>query len=190
MTRFGGTVRRSPCRPPACDQGPERELIFGQEHPPGRPALSGFTHADTFVVTLAGGTFKHMLYHFWMAFSGWQHVRAIQGGESYTALTEGLQDALWQLGGVPREHRTDRLSAAYRNLDATAHPDDDAASGYAAFCQHYGMAPTRNNNGVAHENGSVEPPTATLSAQSRKRSNSAARTTSSISLSIKPSLPS
>ena len=137
-------------------EGPERELIFRQEHPPGRQALSDFTHANTFTVTLAGKPFAHMLYHFWMAFSGWQYVRVIQGGESFTALTEGLQDALWQLGGVPREHRTDRLSAAYRNLDAGTAPDDDAAKGYAAFCQHYGMAPTRNNNGVAHENGSVE----------------------------------
>lgn len=137
-------------------EGPERELIFRQQHPPGRQALSDFTHADTFAVTLAGRPFKHMLYHFWLAFSGWQHVRVIQGGESFTALTEGLQDALWQLGGVPREHRTDRLSAAYRNLDPAAEPDDDAAKGYAVFCKHYGMEPTRNNNGVAHENGSVE----------------------------------
>lgn len=67
-----------------------------------------------------------------------------------------MQDALWQLGGVPREHRTDRLSAAYRNLDPAAEPDDDAAKGYALFCKHYGMDPTPNNNGVAHENGSVE----------------------------------
>ena len=135
-------------------EGPERELIFRQDHPPGRQALSDFTHADTFAVTLVGQPFVHMLYHFWMAFSGWQHVRVIQGGESFTALTEGLQDALWQLGGVPREHRTDRLSAAYRNLETGT--DDDAAKAYAAFCQHYGMVPTRNNNGVAHENGSVE----------------------------------
>jgi hypothetical protein len=97
-------------------EGPERELIFRQEHPPGRQALSDFTHPDGFSVTLAGRPFKHMLYHFWLAFSGWEHVRVVQGGESYTALTEGLQEALWQLGGVPREHRTDRLSAAYRNL--------------------------------------------------------------------------
>ena len=74
------------------------------------------------------------------------------GRESFTALTEGLQEALWQLGGVPRSHRTDRLSAAYRNLQRT----DDEAAAYAAFCQHYGMEPTRNNAGVSHENGSVE----------------------------------
>ena len=133
-------------------EGPERELIFRQEHPPGRQALSDFTHADTFTVTIAGEPFEHMLYHFWLAFSGWEHVRPIQGGESFTALTEGLQEALWQLGGVPREHRTDRLSAAYRNLADI----DDEAKGYAEFCRHYGLEPTRNNAGLAHENGSVE----------------------------------
>jgi hypothetical protein len=133
-------------------EGPERELIFRQEHPPGRQALSDFTHPGSFAVTIAGKPFRHMLYHFWLAFSGWQHVRAVQGGESFTALTEGLQEALWQLGGSPREHRTDRLSAAYRNLSDR----EDEARGYAEFCRHYGIEPTRNNAGVAHENGSVE----------------------------------
>ena len=45
------------------------------------------------------------------------------GGESFTALAENLQNALWTLGGVPREHRTDSLSAAYRNLDREAAED-------------------------------------------------------------------
>jgi len=133
-------------------EGPERDLIFRQEHPPGRQALSDFTHPDSFAVTIGGKPFRHMLYHFWLAFSGWQHVRAVQGGESFTALTEGLQEALWQLGGSPREHRTDRLSAAYRNLSDR----EDEARGYAEFCRHYGIEPTRNNAGIAHENGSVE----------------------------------
>ena len=133
-------------------EGPEREIIFRQEHPPGEQALSDFTDSSSLQVTIAREPFAHLLYHFWLAFSGWQYVKAIQGGESFTALTEGLQEALWQLGGVPRSHRTDRLSAAYRNLRRT----DDEAAAYAAFCQHYGMEPTRNNAGVSHENGSVE----------------------------------
>ena len=133
-------------------EGPEREIIFRQEHPPGEQALSDFTDGASLQVTIAGEPLAHLLYHFWLAFSGWQYVKAIQGGESFTALTEGLQEALWQLGGVPRRHRTDRLSAAYRNLRRT----DDEAAAYAAFCQHYGMEPTRNNAGVSHENGSVE----------------------------------
>jgi hypothetical protein len=97
-------------------EGPERELIFRQEHPPGLQALSDFTAGGGLGVTLGGEPFPHLLYHFWLAFSGWQYVKAICGGESFTALTEGVQEALWQLGGVPRTHRTDRLSAAYRNL--------------------------------------------------------------------------
>ena len=81
-------------------------------------------------MTIAGVPFPHLLYHFWLAFSRWQYVKAICGGESFTALTEGLQEALWQLGGVPREHPTDRLSAAYRNL---SHQDDEAARYAASF---------------------------------------------------------
>ena len=133
-------------------EGPERELIFRQEHPPGRQALSDFTNGGGLAVTIAGAPFPHLLYHFWLAFSGWQYVKAICGGESFTALTESLQEALWQLGGVPREHRTDRLSAAYRNLSS----QEDEATRYAEFCRYYGMEPTRNNAGVSHENGSVE----------------------------------
>src|SRR5512132_2041594 len=133
-------------------EGPEQKLIFRQEHPPGEQALSDFTDASSLAVTIDGTPFPHLLYHFWLAFSGWQYVKAIQGGESFTALTEGLQEALWQLGGAPSTHRTDRLSAAYRNL----RQDDDAAAGYRAFCDHYGLQPTRNNPGVSHENGSVE----------------------------------
>jgi transposase InsO family protein len=127
-------------------EGPERDLIFRQEHPPGHQALSDFTDGGGLGVTLDGEPFAHLLYHFWLAYSGWQYVKAICGGESFTALTEGLQEALWQLGGVPREHRTDRLSAAYRNL----------AARYAEFCRHYDIEPSRNNAGVSHENGSVE----------------------------------
>src|SRR5271167_734292 len=133
-------------------EGPERELIFRQEHPPGLQALSDFTDSGRLGVTLGGEPFPHLLYHFWLAFSGWQYVKAICGGESFTALTEGVQEALWQLGGVPRTHRTDRLSAAYRNLSSR----DDEAARYAEFCRHYGMEPTRNNAGVSHENGAFE----------------------------------
>ena len=82
-------------------EGPEQDLVFRQEHPPGHQALSDFTEAASLAVTLDGQPFDHLLYHFWMGYSGWEAVRVVQGGESFTALTEGLQEALWQLGGVP-----------------------------------------------------------------------------------------
>jgi hypothetical protein len=78
----------------------------------------------------------------------------VLGGESFVALAEGLQNALWALGGVPDQHRTDSLSAAFRNLDAEAR--QDLTTRYEALCAHYGMTPTRNNPGLPHENGSIE----------------------------------
>ena len=35
--------------------------------------------------------FVYLLYQFRLAFSGWRYARVVQGGESYPALSEGLQ---------------------------------------------------------------------------------------------------
>jgi hypothetical protein len=132
----------------------EREVIFRQEHPPGLQGLSDFTDAADLGVGIAGVPLEHRLYHFRLAFSGWEHVRVVLGGESFTALAEGLQNALWALGGAPSEHRTDSLSAAFRNLEREVVVD--LTRRYEELCRHYEMTPTRNNTGVAHENGSIE----------------------------------
>jgi hypothetical protein len=134
--------------------GPEREVIFRQVHEAGRMGLSDFTEMDELRVTVAGALLDHRLYHFRLVCSGFEHAHVILGGESFVALAEGLQNALWALGGAPREHRSDSLSAAFRNLDADAR--EDLTSRYDALCAHYLMEPTRNNRGVAHENGSIE----------------------------------
>lgn len=134
--------------------GPERDVIFRQTPEPGRMALSDFTDASKLGVTIAGAPLEHRLFHFVLAYSGWEHAAVVLGGESFTALAENLQNALWTLGGVPGEHRTDSLSAAYRNLDAEA--AKDVTNRYDAFCAHYGMLASRNNPGEAHENGAVE----------------------------------
>ena len=134
--------------------GADREVIFRQAHEPGRMGLSDFTDMADLCVTVAGAPLDHRLYHFRLVYSGFEHAHVILGGESYVALAEGLQNALWAAGGAPREHRSDSLSAAFRNLDAAAR--DDLTVRYDALCAHYGMEPTRNNRGVAHENGSIE----------------------------------
>jgi hypothetical protein len=134
--------------------GPERDVIFRQTPEPGRMALSDFTDTTELGVTIAGQPLAHRLFHFVLAYSGWEHAAVVLGGESFTALAENLQNALWTLGGVPHEHRTDSLSAAYRNLDADA--GADVTDRYEAFCAHYGMLASRNNPGEAHENGAVE----------------------------------
>jgi hypothetical protein len=134
--------------------GPEKEVIFRQRHEPGRLGLSDFTVMNDLAVTVAGQKLDHRLYHFRLAFSGFEHGSIVLGGESFTALAEGLQNALWSLGGAPKEHRSDSLSAAFRNLDQEA--KDDVTRRYEKFCAHYHMTPTRNNRGVAHENGAIE----------------------------------
>ena len=136
--------------------GADQDVIFRQTHEPGRAGLSDFTDMADLGVTVAGQPLDHRLYHFRLAYSGFEHAHVVLGGESFVALAEGLQNALWSLGGAPREHRTDSLSAAFRNLDRAA--EDDLTRRYQALCAHYGMTPTRNNAGLAHENGSVEGP--------------------------------
>jgi hypothetical protein len=136
--------------------GAEQDIVFRQEHPPGRLGLSDFTDMSDLQITIAGVPLDHRLYHFRLAFSGWEHGHIILGGESFVALAEGLQNALWALGAAPFQHRSDSLSAAFRNLDADARQDQTCR--YEALCAHYRMEPTRNNRGLAHENGSIESP--------------------------------
>lgn len=137
-------------------EGPAREVIFRQEHEPGYMGLSDFTELKGITVTIQDKPLQHLLYHFRVIYSGWSYLKVILGGESYTALAEGLQNALWCLGGSPKEHRTDSLSAAFKNLSAD--DKEDQTQRYHDFCAYYGMTPTRNNRGVSHENGGVESP--------------------------------
>ena len=136
--------------------GPEKEVMFRQEQVVGRMGLSDFTKFKQAIITILGQPFVHLLYHFRLAFSGWCSASVVQGGESYAALAEGLQDALYRLGGAPREHRSDSLSAAYRNL--TKEAAEDVTLRYQQLCSHYGMEPSRNNRGEGHENGAIESP--------------------------------
>jgi hypothetical protein len=136
--------------------GPNKEVIFRQVHYPGVQGISDFTELKDIVVSIQGKPYVHLLYHFRLSFSGWSHVKVIEGGESYSGLSEGLQEALWRLGGSPKEHRTDSLSAAFKNL--TKDEKEDITQRYAALCKHYQMTASRNNKGVSHENGSIESP--------------------------------
>jgi hypothetical protein len=136
--------------------GAEQEVIFRQVHEPGRLGLSDFTDMAGLAITIAGVRLDHRLYHFRLAYSGFEHAHVVLGGESFVALAEGLQNALWLLGGVPHEHRSDSLSAAFRNLDRNARKD--LTCRYEELCVHYGMTPSRNNAGMAHENGAIEGP--------------------------------
>jgi transposase InsO family protein len=132
--------------------GAEREVYFAQEHPPGRLGLSDFTVCDELDVEIGGTPFPHRLYQFALAHSGWRHATIVTSGESFMALSTGLQAALWRLGGVPEEHRTDSLSAAFNNLA----DEQELTRRYDDLCRHYGMRASRCNPGQSNENGSIE----------------------------------
>ena len=136
--------------------GPEPEVMFELRHEPGVMGLSDFTKLKGMEITLNGKPFEHLIYHYRLAYSGWQYAQIIQGGESFVALSEGLQNALFASGGAPKEHRTDSLSAAYRN--SGGHRTKELTRFYEDLCDHYRTVPTRNNKGKANENGSVESP--------------------------------
>jgi hypothetical protein len=103
--------------------------MFPLAYQPGEIGFCDFTKVKRVVITLRGEPFPYLLFHYRLAWSGWAYGQVIHGGESFVALSEGLQNALAACGGAPQELRTDRLSAA-----------------------------SRNNRGVAHENGIVEAP--------------------------------
>ena len=132
-------------------QGPAKVVIFRQSVPAGRQGLSDFSHPAT-EITIQGEVFTHLLYQFRFAYSGWRYVQIILGGESYSALADGLQSALFRAGGSPIEHRTDSLSAAFNN----SVEEQKLTQSYEALCTHYNLQATRNNRGVSHENGAIE----------------------------------
>jgi hypothetical protein len=64
-------------------------------------------------ISIAGVPLDHRLYHFRLAFSGWEHAHVMLGGQSFVALAEGLQNALlWALDRAPLQHRSDSRGCA------------------------------------------------------------------------------
>ena len=146
------TLRRHIARWKAL-HGPDKDVIFEQVHSPGERAQSDFTHMEDLGITIGGAPFPHLIYHFVLTYSNVEAV-TICFSESFEALAEGMEKALWHVGGVPQQHRTDHLSAAVRHL---RQPEkEEWTVRYQALMTHYGMQPTWNNTGVAHENGDVE----------------------------------
>lgn len=133
--------------------GPEQEVYFAQDPRPGYMAQSDFTHMTGLGVTLGGVAFGHLLYHLVLPYSNVEAVR-VCFSESFEALAEGVEQSLWELGGVPLLHRTDHLGAALRPLSVPGR--QEFRERYLALLAHYGMEASANTAGEAHQNGDVE----------------------------------
>jgi len=132
-------------------EGPAQEVYFVQEHRAGELCESDFTHMTELGITICGELFPHMLYHFVLTYSNWETGTICQS-ESFASLSEGLQNALWELGGVPLLHRTDRMTAAVNNLTEQA----DFQKNYQTLLRHYSLEGRKIQTGQPNENGDVE----------------------------------
>jgi hypothetical protein len=132
-------------------EGPPKEVFFPQVHAPGRLSQSDFTHMTQLGITIAGEPFAHLLYHFTLTYSNWEAGR-VCFSESFEALSAGLQDALWELGGTTAYHRTDRMSTAVAKPESP----EEFTRRYEALLSHYGMKGSKIRAGKANENGDIE----------------------------------
>jgi hypothetical protein len=133
------------------EHGKAKEVFFDQDHTPGDLGASDFTYMSSLGITINAQPFEHMLYHYVLTWSNWEHV-TICFSESFESLSAGLQNAWWRCGGVPVKHRTDRLSAAINNLDEkrelTCHCN--------ALLRYYGVQGQKTNPNSGNENGDIE----------------------------------
>jgi len=132
-------------------EGPAQEVMFPQVHVPGRLAQSDFSHMDSLGVTIQGQPFPHLIFHFVLTYSNWE-TGTVCFSESLESLSEGLQNALWRLGGVPRVHQTDSLSCAVNRLD---NPEEFTRR-YQGLMSHYKMSAQRTQPRKPNENGDIE----------------------------------
>ena len=133
--------------------GPDQEVYFPQEHPPGREAQLDFTHCNSLGVTIGGRPYRHLLFQLVLSHSGWRYAE-VATGETFLALKQGLQNALWQLGGVPRVIRSDNTSALTHEIKRSR--GRALNDNYAELLDHYGLESTLINAGESHENGVAE----------------------------------
>ena len=141
------------CRDWRALRGEDQEVYFAQCHRPAEQSQSDFTAMRSLGITVAGVPFEHLFYHFVLTYSNWESV-TLCFAETFEALSEGLQEALWRLDGVPEEHRTDNLSAATHELKKSR--GRGFTERYRELLEHYGMRGSTNTPGRAHENGDVE----------------------------------
>jgi transposase len=132
-------------------EGPAKEVFFPQVYWPGELSQSDFTHMTALGITICGEQFEHLVFHFVLPYSDWETI-TICFSESFESLSAGYQNALWELGGVTKKHRTDRMSSA---VNKDCHPERFTKR-YQALLRHYGVEPERTNAGRANENGDVE----------------------------------
>lgn len=131
--------------------GPDKEVMFPQTLHPGIQSQSDYTHMKSLGILIDGEPFDHLLFHFILPYSQWESINVCYS-ESFESLVEGFESAVWKLGGLAKEHRTDNLSAATQAMGSQR----KFTERWSEVLSHYRVKPSRNNPGASHENGSIE----------------------------------
>ena len=125
--------------------------------PPGASTWPGgaarLHHCNSLGVTIGGRRYRHLLFQLVLSHSGWRYAEVV-AGETFLALKQGLQNALWELGGAPQVIRSDNTSALTHEIKRSR--GRALNDNYAELLDHYGLESTLINSGESHENGVAE----------------------------------
>lgn len=132
-------------------QGPEKEVLFGQERKPGELMQLDWTRAKGLGVSIQGELLEHMFCHCVLPYSNWEWATRCTT-ESFISLLAGLQATLLRLGKSPPNLATDNTSAATHESGEII-PGRPRAynSDYLELCTHYDLSPLTINIGCPNE---------------------------------------
>jgi transposase InsO family protein len=136
--------------------GPPKEVYFPQVREPGKSLQFDWTRVKDrdFAVTIAGEPFEHLLTHAVLPYSNWEWAVPCRS-ESGLSLKRGVQEALWELGGMPPELQTDQSSAATHQISRLGKKRTFNEE-YLAFCRYLGIEPRVIRPNSPNQNGDVE----------------------------------
>jgi transposase InsO family protein len=132
--------------------GPDKEVMFPQEHQPGVLSQTDFTCCNELLVTIGGEPFPHLLCHVVLVYSNWEWATVCRS-ESMAAMRRGVQAAFFRLGRVTVRHQTDNSTAATHDLRTGKRGFNEE---YEALMKHLGMTPCTIGVGKSNQNGDVE----------------------------------
>jgi len=136
------------------EHGSEPVLNFAQDHRPGERMQLDWTHCKTLEITIAGEAFDHLLVHAVFPFSNWEWARVCRS-ESYASLRLGMQSAVWEMGGVPKQHQTDQSSTATHSR-GRGQTGREFNTRYLGLCTYYAMQARVIGVSEPEQNGDVE----------------------------------
>lgn len=139
-------------------KGPDKEIFFPQAHRAGEAAQTDFTWARELAITILGEPYDHMLCVTVLPYSRWQWATPCRS-ESMAAIREGVQNAFFKLGFVPKFHQTDNSTSATHKVAPGKREFNEE---YKALMRHLSLTPRTTKVGKKEQNGSVEATNGTL----------------------------